>query len=158
MAIEKVREYFKKFEVEEKIQEFEVSSATVALAAEALHCEEGRIAKTLSFHVGEKVVLVVAAGDVKIDNSKYKAFFGTKAKMLAYDEAEALIGHAVGGVCPFAVNEGVEVYLDESLKKYVTVFPACGSSNSAIELTLEELEKYSGYVSWIDVCKESDKK
>ena len=90
---------------------------------------------------------------VKIDNAKYKAFFGTKAKMLSYDEAEALIGHAVGGVCPFAVNEGVEVYLDESLKRFITVFPACGSSNSAIELTMEELEKYSGYVSWIDVCK-----
>ncbi len=153
MAIEKVREYFKTLGIEDKIQEFETSSATVALAAEALHCEESRIAKSLSFHVGDKVVLVVAAGDVKIDNSKYKAFFGTKAKMLSYDEAEPLIGHAVGGVCPFAVNEGVEVYLDESLKRFVTVFPACGSSNSAIELTMEELEKYSGYVSWIDVCK-----
>ena len=153
MAIEKVREYFNTLGIADKIQEFEASSATVALAAEALHCEEGRIAKTLSFHVIEKVVLVVAAGDVKIDNAKYKAFFGTKAKMLSYDEAETLIGHAVGGVCPFAVNEGVEVYLDESLKRFITVFPACGSSNSAIELTMEELETYSGYVSWIDVCK-----
>ena len=153
MAIEKVREYFKTLGIDDKIQEFETSSATVALAAEALHCEESRIAKSLSFHVGDKVVLVVAAGDVKIDNSKYKAFFGTKAKMLSYEEAEPLIGHAVGGVCPFAVNEGVEVYLDESLKRFETVFPACGSSNSAIELTMEELEKYSGYVSWIDVCK-----
>ena len=153
MAIEKVREYFKTKGIAERIQEFEVSSATVALAAQALGCAENRIAKTLSFHVKEKVVLIVAAGDAKIDNSKYKAFFETKAKMLAYEEAEELIGHAVGGVCPFAVNEGVEVYLDESLKRFETVFPACGSSNSAIELTLNELEEYSGYISWIDVCK-----
>lgn len=153
MAIEKVRAYFKTKGIEDRIQEFEVSSATVALAAQALGCDENRIAKTLSFHVKEKVVLIVAAGDAKIDNSKYKAFFGAKAKMLAYEEAEELIGHAVGGVCPFAVNEGVEVYLDESLKRFETVFPACGSSNSAIELTLNELEEYSGYISWIDVCK-----
>lgn len=153
MAIEKVREYFKTKGIEDRIQEFEVSSATVALAAQALSCDENRIAKTLSFHVKEKVVLIVAAGDAKIDNPKYKAFFGTKAKMLAFDEAETLIGHAVGGVCPFAVNEGVEVYLDESLKRFETVFPACGSSNSAIELTLNELEEYSGFISWIDVCK-----
>ena len=153
MAIEKVKAYFKTKGIEDRIQEFEVSSATVALAAQALGCAENRIAKTLSFHVKEKVVLVVAAGDAKIDNSKYKAFFGAKAKMLVYEEAEELIGHAVGGVCPFAVNEGVEVYLDESLKRFETVFPACGSSNSAIELTLNELEEYSGYISWIDVCK-----
>ena len=133
--------------------EFEVSSATVALAAQALNCEECRIAKTLSFHVEDKVVLIVAAGDAKIDNSKYKAFFHAKAKMLSYDEAENLIGHAVGGVCPFAVNEGVIVYLDESLKRFETVFPACGSSNSAIELTLSELEQYSNSESWIDVGK-----
>ncbi len=153
MAIEKVRAYFKTKGIEDRIQEFEVSSATVALAAQALGCAENRIAKTLSFHVKEKVVLIVAAGDAKIDNSKYKAFFEAKAKMLAYEEAEELIGHAVGGVCPFAVNEDVEVYLDESLKRFETVFPACGSSNSAIELTLNELEEYSGYISWIDVCK-----
>ena len=153
MAIEKVREYFAKFGIEDKIMEFEVSSATVALAAQALNCEECRIAKTLSFHVEDKVVLIVAAGDAKIDNSKYKAFFHAKAKMLSYDEAENLIGHAVGGVCPFAVNEGVIVYLDESLKRFETVFPACGSSNSAIELTLSELEQYSNSESWIDVCK-----
>lgn len=153
MAIEKVREYFKKLGIEDRIQEFETSSATVALAALALGCQESRIAKSLAFHVGEKVVLVIAAGDVKVDNAKYKAFFGIKAKMLAYDEAEPLIGHAVGGVCPFAVNEGVEVYLDESLKRFNTVFPACGSSNSAIELTMDELEKYSGYIRWVDVCK-----
>jgi prolyl-tRNA editing enzyme YbaK/EbsC (Cys-tRNA(Pro) deacylase) len=153
MAIDKVKDFFRAKGMEERILEFEVSSATAALAAQALHCEENRIAKTLSFHVCEKVVLVVAAGDAKIDNPKYKAFFGTKAKMLSFDEAEPLIGHAVGGVCPFAVNEGVEIYLDESLKRFNTVFPACGSSNSAIELTLPELESYSRYLQWIDVCK-----
>lgn len=153
MAIERVKEYFKTFGMEDRIQEFEVSSATVALAAEALHCDGCRIAKTLSFHLGEKVILIVAAGDAKIDNSKYKGFFGAKAKMLSFEEAEPLIGHAVGGVCPFAVNEGIDIYLDESLKRFETVFPACGSSNSAIELTLEELEKHSHYKAWIDVCK-----
>ena len=153
MSVERVKSYFKDMGMEERVLEFEVSSATVELAAQALHCEPCRIAKTLSFHVGERIVLIVAAGDVKIDNPKYKAKFGTKAKMLSYEEAEPLIGHAVGGVCPFAVNEGVEVYLDESLKRLETVFPACGSSNSAIELTIPELEQYSKYVEWIDVCK-----
>ena len=153
MSIEKVRNYFKDKGIEDRIQEFDVSSATVALAAQALNCEECRIAKTLSFHVGDEVVLIVAAGDVKIDNPKYKAMFNTKAKMLSFDEAEPLIGHAVGGVCPFAVNEGVKVYLDVSLKRFETVFPACGSSNSAIELSMDELEKYSGAVAWIYVCK-----
>ena len=153
MAIEKVREYFKKLGIEERIQEFDASSATVALAAKAVNCEESRIAKTLSFHVGDKVILVVTAGDVKIDNPKYKAQFGAKAKMLSFDEAESLIGHAVGGVCPFAVNEGVETYLDISLQRFETVFPACGSSNSAIELSMKELEEYSQYISWVDVCK-----
>ena len=153
MSIERVRSYFEGFGIADKILEFDVSSATVELAAQALNCEGCRIAKTLSFHVKERIVLVVAAGDAKIDNAKYKAFFGAKAKMLAYEEAPELIGHAVGGVCPFAVNEGVEVYLDESLKRFETVFPACGSSNSAIELTIPELEKYSNYTEWIDVCK-----
>ena len=153
MSIEKVRAYFETVGIADRIREFEVSSATVALAAEALGCEGCRIAKTLSFHANGGVVLVVAAGDAKIDNPKYKAQFGTKAKMLAFEEAEPLIGHAVGGVCPFAVNDGVEVYLDESLKRFETVFPACGSSNSAIELTVAELEKYSGYRAWVDVCK-----
>lgn len=153
MSIEKVREYFKTKGIDNRIQEFEISSATVPLAARALNCEESRIAKTLSFHVKEKVVLIVAAGDTKIDNPKYKAQFGTKAKMLSFDEAEPLIGHAVGGVCPFVVNDGVEVYLDVSLKRFETVFPACGSSNSAIELTLQELEEYSDYKQWVDVCK-----
>ena len=153
MAIERVKAFFKEKGIEDRIQEFETSSATVALAAQALGCAENRIAKTLSFHVDEKVVLVVAAGDAKIDNPKYKAFFGTKAKMLSFEEAELLIGHAVGGVCPFAVNDGVAVYLDESLKRFETVFPACGSSNSAIELSIAELEAYSGFVEWVDVCK-----
>lgn len=153
MAIEKVKEYFRQWDMEDRIQEFDVSSATVELAAEALHIEGCRIAKTLSFHLEDRVILVVAAGDARVDNKKYKAQFGKKAKMLSFDEAEPLIGHAVGGVCPFAVNEGVEVYLDESLKRFETVFPACGSSNSAIELTIPELEQYSGYREWVDVCK-----
>jgi len=153
MAIEKVRAYFKQYGMEERVREFDVSSATVELAAAALHCEPQRIAKTLSFMVGDQVVLVVAAGDAKIDNHKYKEQFSTKAKMLSPEEVETLVGHAVGGVCPFAVNEGVDVYLDVSLKRFETVFPACGSSNSAIELTIAELEKYSGFAGWIDVCK-----
>lgn len=153
MAIEKVKEFFRRKGVENRIREFEVSSATVELAAKALRCEECRIAKTLSFQVGERVVLVVVAGDVKIDNAKFKAQFGSKAKMLSYEEAEQLIGHAVGGVCPFAVNDGVEVYLDISLDRFATVFPACGSSNSAIELTIPELERFSDSRGWVDVSK-----
>lgn len=153
MAIERVKTYFKQFGMEDRIQELDVSSATVELAATALSCEPARIAKTLSFMVDEHALLVVAAGDVKIDNHKYKEQFHTKAKMLTPQEAEMLVGHAVGGVCPFAVNEGVEVYLDVSLKRFETVFPACGSSNSAIELTIPELEKYSGSAGWVDVGK-----
>lgn len=156
MSIAKVKEFFKAKGIDDKIQEFELSSATVALAAKALNCEEQRIAKTLSFHVGDDVILVVAAGDAKIDNAKYKAQFGTKAKMLSFEEVELLIGHAVGGVCPFAVNDGIKTYLDISLKRFTTVFPACGSSNSAIELTPDELEQYSNSIDWIDVCKISD--
>ena len=154
MSIEKVREYFKSYGIDDRIQEFDVSSATVQLAAEALNCEPCRIAKTLSFMAGEKPILIVAAGDARVDNKKYKARFESKAKMLTPDEAEALIGHAVGGVCPFAVNDGVTIYLDESLKRFQTVFPACGSSNSAIELTIAELEKYSSFSEWVDVCKD----
>ncbi|MDE6204479.1 MAG: YbaK/EbsC family protein [Lachnospiraceae bacterium] len=153
MAIDKVREYFKAYGMEGRIREFDVSSATVALAAEALNCEPQRIAKTLSFLVEGKAVLIVAAGDVKIDNGKYKKFFGTKARMLPPEQVTELVGHHVGGVCPFAVKEGVKVYLDESLKRFETVFPACGSSNSAIELTIPELEKYAGEEGWVDVCK-----
>ena len=153
MSVEKVKDFFAKYGMENRIKEFSVSSATVELAADALECEPCRIAKTLSFMVGSKPILIVAAGDAKIDNRKYKAQFGTKAKMLKPDDTVSLIGHAVGGICHFAVNEGVSVYLDISLKRFDTVFPACGSSNSAIELTIAELEKYSSYLSWIDVCK-----
>ena len=153
MSVEKVREYFKKYNIEDRIQEFEESSATVKLAAKALNCEPKRIAKTLSFKIDDKSILIVVAGDAKIDNSKYKAQFNKKAKMLTYEEVLELIGHPVGGVCPFAINDGVEVYLDKSLKRFKTVYPACGSANSAIELSIEELEKYSNYSSWVDVCK-----
>ena len=153
MSIEKVKAYFRGVGMEERVMEFPVSSATVELAAKALGCEPCRIAKSLSFSVAGEPILVVTAGDTKIDNAKYKARFGVKAKMLTPDEAVTLIGHAVGGVCPFAVNEGVRVYLDESMKRFPTVFPACGSSNSAIEMTMEDLEKYSGYIAWVDVCK-----
>ena len=153
MAIDKVRAYFRQSGMEGRILEFDVSSATVDLAAQALGCQPCRIAKTLSFLVDGKAILIVAAGDAKIDNPKYKARFGTKAKMLSPQEVDELIGHSVGGVCPFAVNEGVTVYLDESLKRFGTVFPACGSGNSAIELTIPELERYSGYAAWVDVCK-----
>lgn len=153
MSIERVRDYFSKYGIENRIQEFSVSSATVELAAEALHTEGKRIAKTLSFMVEDAPILIVAAGDAKIDNPKFKAQFHTKAKMLDFDAVEPLIGHAVGGVCPFGIHEGVGVYLDASLKRFDTVFPACGSANSAIELTIPELEEYSGFLSWIDVCK-----
>lgn len=153
MSIERVKEFFKAYNMVERIQEFEVSSATVELAAKALGCAPGRIAKTLSFMAEGHAMLVVAAGDAKIDNHKYKAQFAAKAKMLSPEEVTDLVGHAVGGVCPFAVKEGVEVYLDVSLKRFGTVFPACGSANSAIELTIPELEKYAGYIGWVDVCK-----
>lgn len=154
MAIEKVRDYFEQRNMADRILEFDASSATVALAAEALHCEPCRIAKTLSFKVNEEPVLIVAAGDARVDNHKYKMQFGVKAKMLGYEEVEPLVGHAPGGVCPFAVNEGVKVYLDDSLKRFETIFPACGSANSAIELTIPELEETSGSLGWVDVCKD----
>jgi prolyl-tRNA editing enzyme YbaK/EbsC (Cys-tRNA(Pro) deacylase) len=154
MAIEAVREYLKKYGMEDKILEFDVSSATVELAAQALHTEGKRIAKSLTFRAGEDAVMIVTAGDARIDNGKYKARFGCKAKMLAPDEVVELVGHAIGGVCPFGVKEGVKVYLDESLKRFETVYPACGSSNSAIELNLEQLEQLSGALEWIDVCKD----
>ena len=153
MSLEKAKEYLKGFGLDDRIMEFDVSSATVAEAAKALDCQECEIAKTLSFMVGETPVLIVAAGDCKVDNRKYKAEFATKAKMLPFDEVEGLIGHAVGGVCPFGINDGVIVYLDESLKRLEKVYPACGSSNSAIGMSLEELEKTTGYERWGDVCK-----
>ena len=153
MSIQRVKAFFKQFGMEERVLEFEVSSATVELAAAALGCEPQRIAKTLSFMQGKGAVLICAAGDAKVDNHKYKERFGTKAKMLSFEEVEQMTGHAVGGVCPFAVKEGVPVYLDVSLKRFETVYPACGSANSAIELSIPELEKYSGYEAWVDVCK-----
>ncbi len=153
MSVEKVKAFFEEYGMADRVLEFDVSSATVELAAQAVGCEPCRIAKTLSFLADGQPILIVAAGDAKIDNPKYKARFAAKAKMLTPEEAETLVGHAVGGVCPFAVNEGVKVYLDESLKRFPTVFPACGSSNSAIELSIGELEKYSGFDSWVDVCK-----
>ena len=153
MSIERVKQYFEPFDMADRIREFPVSSATVELAAAALGCEGCRIAKTLSFSVDGAAVLIVAAGDARVDNGKFKAFFHTKARMLSPQEAADLVGHAVGGVCPFGVNEGVTTYLAVSLRRFETVFPACGSSNSAIELTLPELEKYSQAKAWIDVCK-----
>ncbi len=153
MSIERVREYFKQWNMDDKIMEFNVSSATVELAAEAVGCEAKRIAKTLSFKMEDHAILIVMAGDAKVDNKKFKNHFKTKAKMLPFDEVENQIGHAVGGVCPFGINPGVEVYLDESLKRFETVFPACGSENSAIELTISELEKYSGGKEWVNICK-----
>lgn len=153
MSIERVRAYLETKGMADRIREFTVSSATVELAALALGCEGARIAKTLSFSLGERTLLIVAAGDAKIDNHKYKERFGGKAKMLPFEEVEARVGHAVGGVCPFAVNEGVEVYLDSSLLRFETVFPACGSANSAIELTVPELEALSASLGFVDVCK-----
>ena len=155
MSVEKVREYLKAYGVEDRMQEFEVSSATVELAALAVGVEGARIAKTLSFKVGEEPILIVAAGDAKIDNSKYKHYYHAKAKMLTFDEAVERIGHAPGGVCPFALPEDVKTYLDVSLRRFQTVFPAVGSAASAIELTCDELETCCGanFVAWVDVCK-----
>ncbi len=154
MSIERARAYLDKFGMADKIKEPEMSSATVELAAQALGCEPARIAKTLSFMTNEGPILIVTAGDMKIDNKKYKSQFGVKAKMLSFDMVEELIGHGVGGVCPFGINDNVKTYLDSSMKRFNTVFPAAGSSNSAIEMTMEELEKYSqNFCEWIDVCK-----
>ena len=154
MSIEKVRAYFKPLGTEERILEFDVSSATVELAAVAVGVEGARIAKSLSFKVEERPIIIVVAGDAKVDNSRYKAQFHTKAKMLTHEEAHELIGHDVGGVCPFALPEDVKVYLDVSMKRFETVFPAAGSSNSAVEMTCDELERYaSNFAAWVDVCK-----
>lgn len=153
MSIDKVRNYFQEYNIEDNIIELSTSTATVKEAAESLGTEECRIAKSLSFIVEDKPIIIVVAGDAKIDNSKYKGYFHNKAKMIPFEEVNNLIGHNPGGVCPFAINEGVIVYLDESLKRFDYVYPACGSSNSAIKLTIEELEKYSNYTTWIDVCK-----
>lgn len=153
MAVEKVREYLRTYHMEDRVLEFDVSSATVELAAQAVGCEPERIAKTMSFLVNEEAILIVTAGDVKIDNKKYKQYFHAKAKMTPFEEVEEYIGHAPGGVCPFAVKEGVRAYLDESLKRFETVYPAAGSANSAVRLTPQELEQCIENVTWIDVCK-----
>ncbi|MCC8075291.1 MAG: YbaK/EbsC family protein [Clostridiales bacterium] len=153
MSVDKVKAYFAQYGMEERVMEMEHSSATVELAAEALGCEPCRIAKTMSFLQGDRAILIVAAGDARVDNKKYKAQFHTKAKMIPRDDVEEWIGHAPGGVCPFAIRQGVAVYLDESLKRFDIVYPAAGSGNSAIGLNLTELEQYSGAVGWIDVCR-----
>ena len=153
MSLTKAKEHLKKYGLEDKVMEFPVSSATVKEAAIALNCKEEEIAKTLSFLVDDKPILIVTSGDQKIDNSKYKAEFHTKAKMIPFNEVENKIGHGVGGVCPFGINDDVKVYLDTSLKRFKTIYPACGTSNSAVKLTIEELEKTSNYKKWIDVCK-----
>ena len=155
MSVEIVRNYFKENSIDKEILEFPVSSATVELAAQAVGAEPARIAKTLSFYTKEKdaAILIVTAGDMKIDNSKFKQFFGMKAKMLAPEDVEPLTGHAIGGVCPFVNPESTAVYLDVSMKRFETVFPAAGSGNSAVELTCEELEEYAHAKEWIDVCK-----
>lgn len=153
MSLNKVKKYFEKYNISDRIIELDVSSATVELAALALKTSESRIAKTLSFILNDKPILIVMSGDVKIDNSKYKSYFNSKAHMIPKEDVEVLIGHDIGGVCPFGINDNVSVYLDTSLKRFKTVFPACGSSNSAIELTIEELEKYSNFTDWIDVSK-----
>lgn len=152
MAIDKVKAYFESYAIADRVIEFDVSSATVELAAQALHVAGQRIAKTLSFRREEGCLLVVTAGDAKVDNAKFKQTFQMKARMLSPDDALRLTGHAVGGICPFAINEGIDIYLDISLKRFSTVFPACGSSNSAIELTLNELELYAQTQQWVDVC------
>lgn len=154
MSLEKAKEYLQKYGLEKRIMEFDVSSATVEEASKAINCKQEEIAKTLSFIVDDTPILIVVSGDSKIDNSKFKTEFHTKAKMIPFDSVEELIGHAVGGVCPFGINKNVEVYLDNSLKRFNIIYPACGSSNSAVRFTLEELEKTSNYKKWIDVCKD----
>lgn len=155
MSAEKAMAQLEKYGLGGRVKTFSQSSATVELAAKALGCEPARIAKSITFLVNDKAVMVVAAGDVKIDNAKFKAKFGVKAKMLTPEQAVDMVGHAVGGVCPFGVNEGVEVYLDESLKRFEIIYPACGTANTAVELSVPELEKCSEYREWVDVCKPS---
>lgn len=154
MAFEKAFDHLKKYNLSDRVQVFEDSSATVKEASERLNCEEALIAKTMGFILGDKTILILAAGDSKIDNAKYKSEFKIKAKMIPYDMVLELVGHEPGGVCPFGINEGIDVYLDESLKRFKIVYPACGSSNSAVKLTINELEKSSEYIKWIDVCKQ----
>ena len=156
MSVQSVKENLKKYHMDERIITVDTSSATVEEAAKALGTEEARIAKTLSFRLKDKCILIVIKGDAKIDNAKYRHTFGEKAHMLPLDEVEAITGHPVGGVCPFGVKPGVEIYLDVSLKEFSTVFPACGATNNAIEISIPELEKITNFVNWVDVCKEKD--
>ena len=156
MSKQSVIEHLKKYNMVDRIITVDTSSATVAEAAHALGTEEARIAKTLSFTLKDRCILIVVKGDVKIDNAKYKHTFGEKAHMLSFEEVEEMTGHPVGGVCPFGVKEGVDIYLDESLKVFDTVFPACGAPNNAIEISIPELEEITGYTGWVDVCKEKD--
>lgn len=153
MSLIKAKEYLKEFGLEDRVMEFSASTATVSEAAKAVNCKEEEIAKTLSFIINDKPVLIVVAGDCKIDNSKFKAEFSTKARMIPFDRVEELIGHAVGGVCPFGVNDDVTIYLDNSLRRFDIIYPAAGSSNSAVKLTVNELERASNYEKWVDVCK-----
>ncbi len=153
MSVENARAHLIKYGLDDRIVEFQESSATVALAAQAVGCEEAMIAKTISFYVNDEAILIVAAGDTKIDNHKFKEFFGCKAKMIPGTEVEQAVGYAPGGVCPFGVKDGVKIYLDNSLKRFPVVYPAAGSGNSAVKLTLEELEQTSEMTGWIDVCK-----
>lgn len=154
MSLEKAKEYLKEYGLDHKVMEFAVSSATVEEAAKAIGCKKEEIAKTLSFLLEDQPILIVASGNSKIDNGKYKAEFHTKAKMIPFERVEEVVGHAAGGVCPFGVHDGVSIFLDQSLKRFETVYPACGSSNSAIELTLEQLEEITDYQKWVDVCKD----
>ena len=156
MSLEKVIKHFEKFGIENRINNLSENTATVALAARALGCKEEEIAKTLAFYGNGYPILVVAAGDTKIDNKKFKETFGIKAKMIAFSEVEEIVGHAVGGVCPFGVNEGSQVFLDQSLKRFEYVYPACGSSCSVIKLSICELEKYSNFIRWVDVCTQKE--
>ena len=153
MAFEAAKQYLDSIGLGDRVEEFDVSSATVELAAQAVGCEPAHIAKTLSFLAGNEGMLIVAAGDAKVDNHKYKETFHTKAKMMMPDQAVELVGHAVGGVCPFGIKPGIKVYLDESLRRFDIVYPACGSANSAVRLTIPELERASACEGWVDVCK-----
>ena len=153
MSFIKAKNYLKTKGLEDRVMEFDVSSATVSEAAQAIGCSEGEIAKSMSFLINDKPIMIIVSGDSRIDNSKYKGEFHIKAKMIPFDDVERLIGHAVGDVCPFGINEGIDVYLDESLKKYGIIYPACGSSNSAVKLTPFELENSINIIKWIDVCK-----
>lgn len=153
MSLDRAKNHLAQFGLADRIRLFDISSATVELAAQAVGCEPARIAKTLSFLLPDGPILILAAGDAKIDNSKYKGLFHAKARMIPFEDVETLIGHGVGGVCPFGVHEGMSVWLDESLKRFEIVYPAAGTANSAVELNLEELERASRALGWIDVCK-----